>query len=135
MGANKLITLTIVTYKALWAVITGSLSVKESMTGPIGIFVVTGQAAKMGLIYIFHLMGILSASLAIFNLLPLPILDGGHILFLAIEKVRGKPMSFKTQEIIANIGVAFLIILTVFIFYSDIVKFGIVGKIMGIFKR
>ena len=135
MGASKLVTLTLVTYKALWAVMTGSLSVKESMTGPIGIFVVTGQAAKMGLIYIFHLMGILSASLAIFNLLPLPILDGGHILFLAIEKVRGKPMSFKTQEIIANIGVAFLILLTVFIFYSDIMKFGIAGKIMSVFKR
>ena len=135
MGANKLVTLTMVTYKALWAVMTGSLSVKESMTGPIGIFVVTGQAAKMGLIYIFHLMGILSASLAIFNLLPLPILDGGHILFLAIEKVRGKAMSFKTQEVIANIGVALLILLTVFIFYNDIVKFGIAGKIMGIFRR
>lgn len=135
MGAGKLITLTLVTYKALWAVITGSLSVKESMTGPIGIFVVTGQAAKMGLIYIFHLMGILSASLAIFNLLPLPILDGGHIFFLAIEKLRGKPMSLKAQEIIANIGVAFLVLLMVFIFYTDIVKFGIVGKIMGIFKR
>ena len=135
MGAIKLVTLTVVTYKALWAVMTGSLSVKESMTGPIGIFVVTGQAAKMGLIYIFHLMGILSASLAIFNLLPLPILDGGHILFLAIEKVRGKPMSLKAQEVIANIGVAFLMLLMVFIFYSDIVKFGIAGKIAGIFRR
>jgi len=135
MGAIKLATLTVVTYKALWAVMTGGLSVKESMTGPIGIFVVTGQAAKMGMIYLFHLMGILSASLAIFNLLPLPILDGGHILFLAIEKVRGKPMSFKTQEAIANIGVALLILLTVFIFYNDIVKFGIAGKIMGIFKK
>lgn len=135
MGAKKLMTLTVVTYKALWAVMTGSLSVKESMTGPIGIFVVTGQAAKMGLIYLFHLMGILSASLAIFNLLPLPILDGGHILFLAIEKVRGKPMSLKTQEVIANIGVALLILLTVFIFYNDIIKFGIAGKITGLFKR
>lgn len=135
MGGKKLITLTAVTYKALWAVITGSLSVKESMTGPIGIFMVTGQAAKMGLIYLFHLMGILSASLAIFNLLPLPILDGGHILFLAIEKVRGKPMSLKAQEAIANIGVAFLILLTVFIFYNDIVKFDVAGKVLGVFKR
>jgi regulator of sigma E protease len=135
MGFGKLASLTVITYKALWAVATGGLSFKESMTGPIGIFVVTGQAAKMGLIYIFHLMGILSASLAIFNLLPLPILDGGHILFLAIEKVRGKPMSYKTQETIANIGMAFLMLLMVFIFYNDIVKFGIVGKILGIFKR
>jgi regulator of sigma E protease len=105
------------------------------MTGPIGIFVVTGQAAKMGLVYILHLMGILSASLAIFNLVPLPILDGGHILFLIIEKFRGRPMSNRTQEMIANIGVALLVLLTVFIFYNDIIKFGIAGKITGLFKR
>lgn len=135
MGANKLFALTALTYKALWSIITGSLSVKESMTGPIGIFVVTGQAAKLGLIYIFHLMGILSASLAIFNLLPFPVLDGGHILFLFIERLRGKPMSVKAQDMIANIGVALLILLTVFIFYSDIVKFGIADKILGVFKK
>lgn len=135
MGFKKLINLTYVTYKALWSIIIGKLSLKESMTGPIGIFVITGQAAKMGLIYIFHLMGILSASLAIFNMLPLPVLDGGHIIFLALEKLRGKPLSMKTQEMIANVGVAFLIILTVFIVYSDVLKFGIVDKVISIFKK
>ena len=135
MGANKLVSLTALTYKALWSIVTGSLSVKESMTGPIGIFVVTGQAAKLGFIYIFHLMGILSASLAIFNLLPFPVLDGGHILFLFIERLRGKPMSVKAQDMIANVGVVLLIMLTVFIFYSDIVKFGIAEKIMKIFGK
>ena len=135
MGAKKLFQLTAVTYKALWSILTGRISFKESMTGPIGIFMITGKAAQLGFIYIFHLMGILSASLAIFNLLPFPVLDGGHIIFLALEKLRGKPLSVKAQEVIANIGISLLILLTVFIFYNDIIKFGIIGKILGAFKR
>lgn len=135
MGYNKVVSLTVMTCKALYAVITGRLSVKESMTGPIGIFVITGQAAKLGLIYILNLMGILSTSLAIFNLLPFPVLDGGHILFLGLEKLMGRPLSNRVQEYIMNFGIAFLILLTVLIFYNDIVKFGIANKVMGIFKR
>ena len=134
-GFRKVVDLTAVTYKAIWSIVTGRLSVKESMTGPIGIFIITGKAAQMGLIYLFHLMAMLSASLAIFNLLPLPVLDGGHILFLFIEKLRGKPLSVKVQEGIANIGVGLLILLTVFIFYSDIVKFGIFDHIGKFFRR
>jgi regulator of sigma E protease len=135
MGFRKVIDLTVLTYKALGAIFTGQMSVKESMTGPIGIFVITGQAAKMGLIYLLHLMAILSASLAIFNLLPFPVLDGGHIIFLGIEKLRGKPLSYKAQENIANVGVALLILLTVFIFYNDIIKFQVVEKVVHIFKK
>ena len=135
MGFKKLSDLTAITYKALWSIITGKLSLKESMTGPIGIFIITGKAAQMGLIYLVHLMGLLSASLAIFNLLPLPVLDGGHILFLLIEKIRGKPISLRSQEIISNIGVAFLIVLTVFIFYNDIMKFGVFKGITKLFHK
>lgn len=135
MGFKKLIDLTAITYRALWSIITGRLSLKESMTGPIGIFIITGKAAQMGFIYLVHLMGLLSASLAIFNLLPLPVLDGGHILFLIIEKIRGKPLSIRSQEVISNAGVAFLILLTVFIFYSDIVKFGLFKGIVKFFHK
>lgn len=135
MGGRKLMDLTWITYKALWSMATGRLSLKESLTGPIGIYMITGQAAKLGLVYIFHLMAVLSASLAIFNLLPLPVLDGGHIIFLALEKIRGRPLSMKAQENIANVGVALLILLTVFIFYNDLAKFGIFGKVLGAFKK
>ena len=135
MGFNKLVQLTAITYKALWSILIGRISLKESMTGPIGIFIITGQAARMGFIYILHLMGILSASLAIFNVLPFPVLDGGHILFLAIEKARGRPLSLKTQEITINIGVSLLILFTIFVFYSDIMKFGIAEKAMKMFKK
>ena len=135
MGAKKLLQLTAITYKAIWSMLIGRLSVKESMTGPIGIFIITGKMAQMGFIYIFHLMGILSASLAIFNLLPFPVLDGGHIIFLALEKLRGKPLSAKAQEAIMNVGISLLILLTIFIFYNDMIKFGIFSKIGGVFKR
>lgn len=135
MGFKKLIDLTAITYRALWSMITGKLSLKESMTGPIGIFIITGKAAEMGLIYLVHLMGLLSASLAIFNLLPLPVLDGGHILFLMIEKIRGKPISLKNQEVISNIGVTFLIMLTIFIFYNDIIKFGVFKGLAKFFHK
>ncbi len=135
MGAKKLAQLTLITYKALWSIIVGRVSMKESMTGPIGIFMITGKAAQLGFIYIFHLMGVLSASLAIFNLLPFPVLDGGHMIFLGLEKLRGKPLSVKAQETIANIGVTALILLTVFIFYNDMMKFGVFSKIGGLFKK
>ncbi len=135
MGFKKLINLTVLTYKAIWSILTGKMSLKESVTGPIGIFIITGKAAQMGLIYLVHLMGLLSASLAIFNLLPLPVLDGGHILFLIIEKMRGRPLSIRIQEAIANMGIALLILLTIFIFYSDIMKFGIFDVLGRLFKR
>jgi regulator of sigma E protease len=134
-GLTKLIDLTALTYKAIWSIVTGRLSVKESMTGPIGIFMIAGKAAQLGAIYLFHLMAMLSASLAIFNILPFPVLDGGHILFLLIEKLRGRPLAVKSQEMIANAGVGLLIFLTAFIFYTDMVKFGVFDHIGKFFKR
>lgn len=135
MGAQRLLNLTYVTYMALWASLTGAIPFKESVTGPIGIFYITGQAARLGFVYLLHLMGVLSASLAIFNLLPLPILDGGHILFLAIEKIRKKPLSGKLQENITQAGFVLLIGLMAFVFYNDFMRFDMFGKIIQVFQR
>ncbi|MBI4335179.1 MAG: RIP metalloprotease RseP [Candidatus Omnitrophica bacterium] len=115
--------LTEATYKSLLFIVTGKMSMKESVTGPIGIFIITSRAASMGVIYLLQMMAVLSASLAIFNLLPLPVLDGGHILFLLIEKIRGRPLSARRQEIVAQIGLAFLISLMLFVLYTDIIRF------------
>ncbi|MFH1854668.1 MAG: RIP metalloprotease RseP [Candidatus Omnitrophota bacterium] len=134
MGFKKLLTLTYVTYRALWASVTGVIPFRESVTGPIGIFYITGQAARLGFVYLLHLMGVLSASLAIFNLLPIPVLDGGHILFLAIEKIRKRPLSFKLQDNITQTGIILLIGLMIFVFYNDFMRFGIFEKIMGLFR-
>jgi len=135
MGAKKLFTLTYITYRALWATITGAIPFKESITGPVGIFYITGEAAKLGFVYLLQFMAILSASLAIFNLLPLPILDGGHLLFLGIEKLRRRPLSYKVQEGITQAGLFLLIFLALFVFYNDFLRFGIFEKLCGLWRR
>ena len=89
----------------------------------------------MGLVYLLHLMGILSASLAIFNLLPVPVLDGGHILFLAIEKIRKKPISNRVQENVTQVGMVLLLCLMAFVFYNDFMRYGIFEKLSNLWHR
>ncbi|MCX5695637.1 MAG: RIP metalloprotease RseP [Candidatus Omnitrophica bacterium] len=122
LGLSKTWSLTIMTYKALGRLVTGSLSMRESMTGPLGIFFITSKAAQLGIIAVLHLMAVLSLSLAVFNLLPLPILDGGHIALLALEKIRGKVLSIKADDIINKIGLSFIMFLVIFVTYNDIVR-------------
>jgi regulator of sigma E protease len=94
------------------------------LSGPVGIAVLTGKVAKLGLIYLMQFVAVLSINLAIINILPFPALDGGRILFLAIEKIRGKPVSQKIESIIHNLGFTALMILVVVVTYNDFVKFG-----------
>lgn len=133
-GAKKLWELTTITYYALGAILTGKLSLKNSVTGPIGIFHITAQMSRMGFVYFLHILGVISASLAIFNLLPIPVLDGGHILFLAIEKIRGKPLNPKAEEVIARVGISLLILAAVLVFYNDLIRFGYLDKIINWWK-
>ena len=76
----------------------------------------------MGLIAVLHLIAVLSISLGIFNLLPLPVMDGGHIVLLGIEKIRKKGLSLKVEGIITKIGISLLITLAVFVTYNDILR-------------
>ncbi|MDD5662317.1 MAG: RIP metalloprotease RseP [Candidatus Omnitrophica bacterium] len=122
LGLGKSWDLTLMTYAALGRLVSGHLSMRESMTGPLGIFFITSKAAQLGVIAVLHLMAVLSLSLAIFNLLPLPILDGGHIVFLALEKIRGKALSIKSEQIINKIGFSFILFLVFLVTYNDIVK-------------
>ena len=123
LGSKEVITVTAATYKGIWLLITGGLPIKESVSGPIGIAVLISEAAKMGFIYLLIIMAHINIALAVFNLLPFPILDGGHVLFLGIEKLRGKPVSPRTQETIGNIALYILITFALFISWNDIVKF------------
>lgn len=122
-AGGQIYKLTELTYKSFLMMLTGKMSVKESVTGPVGIFVITSKAAELGIVYLLQLMAILSASLAIFNLLPVPVLDGGHILFLIIEKIRGKPLSTRVQDIATRIGLSLLIALLLFASYGDMFRF------------
>ena len=99
----------------------------DTLGGPIMIFQMAGQQASLGVMNFFLFMAVISINLGVLNLLPIPILDGGHILFLGIEAVRRKPLSEKVMMIAQRIGLAIIIALMVFAFYNDIMRF-ISGK-------
>lgn len=133
LSINKTCEMTAMTYKGLWLMVTRKLSMRESVTGPLGIFHITSKAASLGVIALMHLIAVLNVSLAIFNLLPFPVLDGGHIFLLIIEKIRGKALSLRVDRIVTQLGLSFIITLAVFVTYNDIVRvFG--DKIIKIFK-
>lgn len=122
LGLNKTWVLTRLTYQGLWRMLSGKIAVRDSAAGPLGIFFITSRVARQGFTALLNFMGIISVSLALFNLLPLPVLDGGHILFLAIEKIRGKALSIKTERIITQIGLTIIISLFLFVTYNDLMR-------------
>jgi len=135
LAAKKTWNLTQLTYFSLWRMMTGAMSFKESVAGPIGIFMVTQKAAIAGLPYLLGIMAVLSISLAIFNLLPIPVLDGGHLFFLLIEKIFKRPVSEKVYERITQIGMALLITFMIFVMYNDAAKAGWIAKIIAVFTK
>ncbi len=122
-SGEQIYKLTTLTYKSLLFLAAGKMSVKESVTGPIGLFFITRKVAQLGIVYILQFMALLSTSLAIFNLLPVPVLDGGHVLFLLIEKIKGKPLSPRMQDIATQVGLYLLIALMLFASYGDFFRF------------
>lgn len=122
------------TYKALYYLATGHLSLK-TLSGPLGIMSMTGTAVKMGLIYILHLTAVLSVSLAVINLLPIPALDGGHLAFLIIEAVLRRQVSIKFQERATQVGFAFLMILMAFVLYNDLVNLQVIDRVKSVLGR
>ena len=122
LAVEKTWELTTTTYKGLWFLVTGKLSMRESMAGPLEIFFMTSKAAALGLVAVLHLMAALSISLALFNLLPVPVLDGGHLLLLGIEKIRRRPLGIKVERLLTNIGFSLLLTLVVLVTYNDILR-------------
>jgi len=98
--------------------------VAMELSGPVGIAVLTGRVARMGLIYLLQFAAMLSINLAIINFFPFPALDGGRLLFLAIEKIRGRAMNQKIESLVHTAGYALLMLLIVVVTYRDISKFG-----------
>ncbi len=97
--------------------------VSADLSGPVGIAVMTGQVARAGFAHLLQFMAILSINLAVINVLPFPALDGGRILFLVIEKLRGKPASATVEAVVHNLGFMLLMILVVLVTYKDIVRY------------
>jgi regulator of sigma E protease len=94
----------------------------NSLGGPIMIAQVAGQQAEQGISQLVHFMAVLSINLALLNILPIPMLDGGHLLFFVVEAVRGKPIPVKHREIAQAIGLTALLTLMFFVFYQDILR-------------
>ena len=135
LGSKRLVDLTGLTLRGVWYIITGSLPLRESVTGPLGIFSILSEAAHLGLSILINVIGILSMSLAIFNLFPLPVLDGGHIFLLLVERIRGKRFSQKIEDAISQFGLSLLILLAIFIFYNDLVRFGVFEKVLKLWTH
>ncbi|HEY7771704.1 MAG TPA: RIP metalloprotease RseP [Marinagarivorans sp.] len=99
----------------------GQISIKN-LSGPIGIAKVAGDSARAGLQYYLHFMAVLSVYLGVFNLLPIPILDGGRIVYCLAEGVKGTPLSDRTKLLGMQVGLMFIGVLMVMAFYNDILR-------------
>jgi regulator of sigma E protease len=111
--------LIVFTLDSLWKMILGDLSVKN-LSGPITIAKVADSSVSNGLQAFIGFLALLSVSLGVLNLLPIPVLDGGHIMFYAIEAIRGRALSERTQIVAVQVGMALLMSLMVIAFYNDI---------------
>lgn len=94
----------------------------QTLGGPILIAQMAGQQASEGLINLIYFTALISVNLAVLNLLPIPVLDGGHILFYLVELVLGRPIALKKMEIAQKVGMFLLILLMLFVFYNDIMR-------------
>jgi regulator of sigma E protease len=109
------------TIKMMGKMLIGKASVKN-LSGPITIAEYAGQSASMGIVHFLKFMALISVSLGVMNLLPIPVLDGGHLLFFAIEAIKGTPISEKIQLFYQQIGMALLMSLMIFAVFLDIEK-------------
>ena len=111
---------------------TGEVSPKQALGGPIVIGKMAGEIAKTGFINLLEFTALLSAILALINILPIPALDGGHLVIILIEGIRRKPLSINAKVKIQQVGMAILLVLMVFIFYNEIFLFpGFPGLLQG----
>ncbi len=115
---HELVYLTVRFVKQL---VTAQVSVKM-VGGPLFIAQQSGREAEKGAASLFFFMALLSVNLAVLNILPIPVLDGGHLVFLAIEKIKGSPVSVRARMIAQQVGVVLLLSLIVFVTYNDVLR-------------
>jgi regulator of sigma E protease len=125
--------LTATTVEGLWQIITGRRSVDE-LGGPLKMAQVAGQQASLGPFSFVQLLALFSINLGFINLLPVPMLDGGHLFFYAVEAVRRRPVSIQAQEWAFRGGLALLLALLLFTTMNDLGSFGVwerLGRLIG----
>ncbi|MDG6896958.1 zinc metallopeptidase RseP [Actinobacillus delphinicola] len=120
-GVEKTANLSWLTIKVIGKLLTGQLSAKN-LSGPISIAKGAGMMAQIGLVYYLSFLAVISVNLGIMNLFPLPVLDGGHLLFLIIESIKRKPVSERVQQVAYQIGAILLLMLTAFALFNDLLR-------------
>lgn len=110
------------TFALLGKIVTGQLSARGSLGGPIEIAAQSGAAARRGFSYLLYFMGFISISIALLNLMPIPLLDGGQILVLLIESVIRRDLPLKVKEAIAQVGFVLIMLLMVVVIYFDLAR-------------
>ena len=121
LGAQQTWMLSVMIVQTVGKLIQGEVSTNE-LGGPILIAQVAGEQARRGLSYLMHFTALINVNLAVFNLLPIPILDGGHLLFMFIELLLGRPPSLRSREMAFRVGFLVIISLVVLVFYNDIAR-------------
>ncbi len=135
IAAEQIVHKTLLLFKVFYQIFSGAIPAGDALAGPIKIFGIISLFAQMGFFSLLFIMAEISLNLAIFNLFPVPVLDGGHLFFLAIEKIRGKPLSLKFEENLTKVGMGLLLTLMVFVFYNDMHSLGWFSKIQSFFHR
>jgi regulator of sigma E protease len=108
------------TLSALVGIVTGREST-DQLGGPIRIAQMSGQIATLGIVPLFNFVALISIGIGLINLFPIPMLDGGHLVFFAVEAVRGRPLSERAQDISFRIGLAAIVMLMIFATWNDII--------------
>ena len=110
------------TFQVLGKIFSGRLAAKSALSGPIEIAAMSGAAARSGFNNLLYLMGVISISIAILNLLPIPVLDGGQIFILLIESLRRRDLSLQFKERINQFGFLMIVMLMIVVLYFDLAK-------------
>ena len=121
-GIYETYNLSLKTLQFIGKMLTGNMGT-ENLSGPIGIAQMAGDTAQAGFLPFMYLMALLSISLAVLNLLPIPVLDGGQLTLLGIEAIRGKPLPEKIENMVFTGGAALVIMLMFFAIFNDISRF------------
>ena len=124
-------TLSVATLKGIWQIVIGTRS-SDELGGPLRIAQMSGEVAQQGPVATMWLLAVLSINLGLINLFPIPVLDGGHLLFYAAEAMRGKPLGPRAQEYGFRIGLALVLTLMVFATRNDLVHLGIWSWLKGL---
>jgi|GEM_PF-232666 len=130
----KVTKLTFVGIFDLFGQLLTKFTLSDNVSGPVGIVVATNYFANLGFVYLLQFAFVLSVSLAVFNVLPIPGLDGGHIAIVLTEAVTKRKFSTKTKNAIQLIGFGALILLMIAVSVKDFINFDIIGMVKGVFK-